>query len=121
MVKNGQDTIRTTHVAPPQRDAPRAIRAVRSNPYREHLSALAGTLSAKLLGENDQEVRTVPVRDLANTLKDAGSGVRGVVFDGVITQRLLDIASERNLGFIAGVKLGNVVKQPTNVKVFTLQ
>jgi len=115
------EAARAVSVAPPHREAVRPPRVARPNPYHDQLTALAGTLSAKILGEGDRELRTVAVRDLANTLKEASGDVRGVVFDGVVTQRLLDIAAERGLGFIAGVKMGNVVKQPTNVKVLTLQ
>ena len=91
------------------------------NPYRDRINELAGTLSAKLIGENSSDLETVAVRDIANTLKNANSDVEGVIFDGVITQRLLDIAAEKGLEFIAGVKLGNVVKQPTNIRVLTIQ
>ena len=42
-----------------------------------------------------------------------------VVFDGIITQRLLDIASSKNIKEIVGIKIGNVIKMPTSVKVIT--
>ena len=42
-----------------------------------------------------------------------------MVFDGVITQRILDIAAEKNLDYLVGVKLGNIVKRPLSVKVLT--
>jgi hypothetical protein len=32
---------------------------------------------------------------------------------------MLDIAAEKNLDYLVGVKMGNIVKQPANVKVIT--
>jgi len=42
-----------------------------------------------------------------------------VVLDGIITQRILDIAVEKNISAVVGVKLGNIAKLPTNVEVLT--
>jgi len=118
---NAKSSIKVDIAAPPRKEVKTVIKTAIPNPYRDSLNKLAGTLTAKLLGENDVEIDIVAVRDIANTLKNANSEVKGVVFDGVITQRLLDIAADKGLDFIAGVKLGNVVKQPTNIKVLILQ
>jgi DNA primase len=83
------------------------------------MKELSGTLSARLLDANKNVIQTVAVRDLANTLKEANGEVKSVVFDGVITQRMLDIAAEKNLDYLVGVKMGSIVKQPSNVKVIT--
>ena len=40
-------------------------------------------------------------------------------FDGVITQRLLDIASEKKIATVVGVKMGNVTKVPDTVEILT--
>jgi DNA primase len=83
------------------------------------MKELSGTLSARLLDSNKNVLQTVAVRDLANTLKESNGDVKSVVFDGVITQRMLDIAAEKNLDYLVGVKMGSIVKQPANVKVIT--
>ena len=98
--------------APPRREK-------ETSEFDEIMKELSGTLSAKLLDANKNVLQTVAVRDLANTLKETNGDVKAVVFDGVITQRMLDIASEKNLEYLVGVKMGSVVKQPTNVKVIT--
>lgn len=91
------------------------------NEFAEIMSELSGTLSAKLLDANKNVISKVAVRDLANTLKDTNGDVKSVVFDGVITQRMLDIAAEKNLEYLVGVKMGSIVKQPANVKVITTE
>jgi DNA primase len=89
--------------------------------FAEIMKDLAGTLSAKLLDANKNVLQKVAVRDLANVLKETNGDVKSVVFDGVITQRMLDIAAEKNLDFLVGVKMGSIVKQPANVKVITTE
>ena len=42
-----------------------------------------------------------------------------VVFDGIITQRILDIAADNKIATIVGTKMGNITKQPTSVEVWT--
>src|SRR5436309_2255047 len=73
---------------------------------------------ARLLDEGDGVVTEVPVRELVETLKNAKQ-TRAVVFDGIITQRILDIASEMNMHSIVGTKMGTITKQPAGVEVWT--
>jgi DNA primase len=87
--------------------------------FREVLLNLSGSLKANLLNAKYDVVKDIAVRDLAETLKKPPKEVVAVVFDGVITQRLLDIASEHNIRTIVGVKMGNVTKQPVPIEILT--
>ncbi|OKY77155.1 MAG: DNA primase DnaG [Candidatus Methanohalarchaeum thermophilum] len=87
--------------------------------YLDILDSLEGTLKAKLLNKEDEEVTEVAVRELANSLKKVGENVETVIFDGVVTQRLLDISQEKRINRVLGIKLGDVVKKPTKVEVIT--
>jgi DNA primase len=88
--------------------------------YETVLNEISGSLKAVLLDENGKEIRTIPVRELTDEIKK-GENVSAIVFDGIITQRLLDIANNKNVKEIVGIKLGNVVKMPKAVKVLTKQ
>ncbi len=94
-----------------------AEKETRESPFQEHISQLNGTLSARLLDEQNNVINEVPVRDLANALKDANSNVKSVVFDGVITQRIVDIAAEKGVATLIGAKMGNVVKSPASMHI----
>ncbi len=85
--------------------------------FHEHITQLSGTLSARLLDENSNMINEVPVRDLASALKDSNGSVKSVVFDGVITQRIVDIASEKGIVNLIGAKMGNVVKSPVSLHI----
>ena len=58
------------------------------------------------------------MRELTDAIKK-NNNISAVVFDGIITQRLLDIASNKNVKEIVGIKIGNVVKMPKSVKILT--
>lgn len=87
--------------------------------FRQHVDELDGTLSARLFDRNHNILKEVAVRDLARELKDANGDVNGVIFDGVVTQRILDIAAEKRLEYLIGAKMGNIAKSPVCVKVIT--
>ena len=86
--------------------------------YGKILVDISGSLKAVLLDKNDKEIKKIPVRELTDSLKKSNN-ISTVVFDGIITQRLLDIANSKNVKEIVGIKLGNVIKIPSSVKVFT--
>ncbi|MCD6088236.1 DNA primase [Candidatus Bathyarchaeota archaeon] len=84
----------------------------------EAAKKLEGTREAILLDKDMNEIMRLPVSELANKLKDMDN-VDTVVFDGVITQRLVDIASEKNIKYLVAVRISDVIKQPLNVKLLT--
>jgi DNA primase len=79
---------------------------------------LKGTLEAILLDEKMKEVGRMPVSELADKIREV-EGVNTVVFDGVTTQRLIDVASEKNIKFLVAARVSEVVKQPLNVNLLT--
>jgi DNA primase len=107
---------------PRPREEPREERekeARKESPFQEHITQLSGTLSARLIDEQNSIISEVPVRDLANALRDINGNVKSLVFDGVITQRIVDIASEKGIETLIGAKLGNLVKSPASMHIET--
>ncbi|MDD1768811.1 MAG: DNA primase, partial [Methanomassiliicoccales archaeon] len=87
--------------------------------YKTMLSELSSTLNGRLLNDKGVVIKEVPSKELANVLKDAPKETVAVVFDGVITQRILDLATERKIGTVVGTKISNVTKQPSSVEIWT--
>ena len=86
--------------------------------YGKILNEISGSLKAVLFDKDDKELKKIPVRELTDSLKKSDN-ISTVVFDGIITQRLLDIANSKDIKEIVGIKMGNVVKMPSSVKVLT--
>ena len=102
---------------PKAEDKERIITEKQKN-YSAILKDISGSLKAVLFDKNDKEMKKIPVRELTDALKKSDN-ISTVVFDGIITQRLLDIANNKNITEIVGIKLGNVVKMPSSVRVLT--
>jgi DNA primase len=81
---------------------------------------LAGTLEAVLLDKDMKQADRMPVRELAEKLQQT-KDIDTVVFDGVITQRLVDIAAERNINYLVAARVSTAMKQPLKVKLMTFE
>jgi DNA primase len=86
---------------------------------KDMIMELVASSKARLLAEDGSVIEEVPVKELANKLKDTTHKIATIVFDGVVTQRILDIAADLKITRVIGAKLGNITKQPTNVEVWT--
>lgn len=80
--------------------------------------ALQGTLEAVLLNEKLEETERLPVSQLAERLQQA-SGIETIVFDGIITQRIVDIAGEKNIKRVVASRVSEAVKPALNVELVT--
>jgi len=80
--------------------------------------ALVGSLEAVLLNEKLEQVERLPVSQLAEKLQQI-TGVDTLVFDGIITQRIVDIASEKNIKRIVASRVSEAVKPALNVDLNT--
>ncbi|WP_297457923.1 DNA primase DnaG [Thermococcus sp.] len=74
--------------------------------------------TAILLDESRNVIAEIPVRELTNQLKER-KDVYAVVFNGVITQRLIDTVSETGVRYLIGARKYNVVRRPVNLKIVT--
>lgn len=72
---------------------------------------------AVLVDDKFKAMNRIPVSDLRITLQNTEK-VHGAVFDGVLTQRLIDVAQEQGLKFLAGAKLGELTKKPTDLSIY---
>jgi DNA primase len=81
---------------------------------------LVGSLEAVLLSEKLEQIERLPVSQLAEKLQQV-TGVDTLVFDGIITQRIVDIASEKNIKRIIASRVSEAVKPALNVELNTFQ
>ncbi|MCX8204212.1 MAG: DNA primase DnaG [Candidatus Nezhaarchaeota archaeon] len=81
--------------------------------------ALPGTLEALLYSREWKLLQRVPVRDLADSLQNT-EGVKYVIYDGVATQRLIDIAERKGVELVVCARVGDVAKKPEGLEVYTL-
>ncbi len=87
--------------------------------YKGMINELASTSKARIMDSMGGIIKEVAVKELVNTLKEEKDPVSAVVFDGIITQRILDLASDLKIGTIVGTKMGNITKQPEGIDVWS--
>ncbi len=80
---------------------------------------LRGTLEGMLFDQNMAEMAKLPVSELAGKLADY-QGVNTIIFDGVVTQRLLDLAEEHGVKLVIGDRIAELTRRPGSIKIMTL-
>jgi DNA primase len=87
---------------------------------KRYVEEVKERLMAILLDEGLNELKRVPVSELAQELENYKDSVKYVVFDGIVTQRLVDILSGRpDEVYLIGVRMGDISKPADNVKIMT--
>ena len=81
------------------------------------LESLNGSSKANLVNDKGTILKSVQVRDLTETLKRPPKDTSTVIFDGTVSQRLLDVAASNNIKKMVAMKLGNVTKQPDGIEI----
>jgi len=80
---------------------------------------LRGTLEAVVFDEGGKELLKMPVSELAEKIPTLDHA-QVVLFDGVVTQRLLDTAASKGIKYVIGDRVSDGAKRPANVSVMTL-
>ncbi len=105
------------HVEPPHIQRPPPVQLPQNVIAKAR--ELRGTLEGILLDQTMGEITRLPVSELANKLPDY-PGVDTIVFDGVVTQRLLDLAEERGVKLVVGDRIAELTRRPSSIKIMTL-
>lgn len=79
-------------------------------------SELEGTLEAVVLNDQLDVLEKMPVSELCTKLKNIDNA-HTIVFDGVITQRLIDIAGDKGVKRIVGERTSGIAKRPLNIQL----
>jgi DNA primase len=83
----------------------------------EHVVAVRDTGTIRLFDAGHDLLRERPMEDAFDAIEGADPVPTTVVLDGTLTQRLLDVASQRGVGQVIARGTGEFAKQPTDVRV----
>jgi len=87
--------------------------------YFDLLGTVENASKALFVGADDTVVGEAPVKDMIETLSASAAPPKVVVFDGVVSQRLLDVAHEKGVSTVVAGRMGAIGKLPEGVRVFT--
>ncbi|NKE35825.1 DNA primase [Natronococcus sp. JC468] len=72
---------------------------------------------ARFLDADGEILEEAPAADVYDALEDAETAPTTIVLDGILDQRLLDLAADRDVERIVARSLGQFTKRPTGVRV----
>jgi DNA primase len=110
----------TAESAPPQpraADEPEEPVVVKT---RELYPGLNGTLEAILLDQGLAEVGRFPISELVQKMEGT-SGAQYLIFDGIVTQRLVESATRVGVKGIIGHRTGELSQVPDDVRIGTFR
>lgn len=84
----------------------------------EKIDEIPETSEALILDDKGGEIVKTTVAELANKL-DSVEGAKIVVFDGVITQRIVDLAFSKKISHIIGARVAKIQKKPAEITLTT--
>lgn len=86
-------------------------------PYTE---AVQGKLTSFVLGMNGEVIAEVPVIQLVDKLKEINA-FSFVVMDGIVTQRVVDMALSKKASVVVGERIGELEKRPSGLSILTVK
>jgi hypothetical protein len=83
------------------------------------LGGIENTSKSLFLNPEDAVVGESPVKEMIDRLAQLEPPAKTVIFDGVVSQRLLDVAKERGVDTVIANRMGAVGKIPDGLTVLT--
>ena len=87
-----------------------------ANPYINELKELEGTLEGTLLDKNKKVLIKTSVKDLIKEMEKTKKA-ETLVFDGIITQKIIDTAEKAGIKTIVGIKQSKIDNK--GIKIYT--
>lgn len=94
------------------------ITAEEKENFRNLLEELIGTRGAYILDKDSNIMGKVPTSELSSTIRSLGSGVHAVIFDGIITREIANIAENANIKFLVAMA-SKVEQEETGLTILT--
>jgi hypothetical protein len=86
-------------------------------PIPEAIKELETSMKAKIFDAKNKELAKVAVGELVSKLNEIEKATL-LVFDGVVTQRIIDICSAKGIKMVVGHRTGSIAKKPIDIKVY---
>ena len=85
---------------------------------KEIIPDLEGSLEAHIYDSNIKEILKIPVNELVKTLETTDNSEH-IVFDGIITQRLIEVAESNKVKTLIANRIGNISSENNSLKMIS--
>jgi hypothetical protein len=79
------------------------------------LDKLKGKLKARLYDKDKKKIKDVAVKDLLDSVAKSRKKIDTVVFDGIVTKRLVEAAEAKGISNVVGVRKGSAESDKVNI------
>jgi DNA primase len=103
----------------PQRQRPPQVVAPPPSLAKQYVGLIdgfRGTLEATLIGNDDAESPRFAVAELVEKLK-AAENIKAIVFDGIVTGRLVDAAAAKGVKVVVGDRIAEGIRIPQGMEI----
>ena len=87
---------------------------------KDMLKEFEGTRCGAILDEALNITKEVSIEDIYEEIKNIEGSADTVIFDGIISQRLVDVSSKKGIKKLVAFR-SNIVKKPYNLKIITIE
>ena len=87
---------------------------------KDMLKEFEGTGCGAILDKALNRTKEVSIEDIYEEIKNIDGNADTVIFDGIISQRLVDVASQKGIRKLVAFK-SNIVKKPHNLKIIAIE
>ncbi|MGA7922960.1 MAG: DNA primase DnaG [Thermoplasmata archaeon] len=87
--------------------------------YFDLLGGIENESRTLILAPDDSVVRETPVKEMIDTILALEIPAKTVIFDGIVSQRLLDVVREKGIDTVVANRVGAVGKVPDGLRVLT--
>ncbi len=100
-----------------KKEEPKEVKPPVPEDYLKIFEELKGSLTAKILDEENNVLAEVPVREIWKQLKEMEKA-HAIIMDGIVTQRLVDAASAKGVKYLIGVKKTKLERVPEGLTIY---
>ncbi|NYT05632.1 MAG: DNA primase [Methanomicrobiales archaeon] len=87
---------------------------------QDHISQVDGHHTARFLSPEFTLVHESAVDDVERSIEGIGGDVAGIVLDGVVDQRMLDLIAGRGMEFVAARDFVGIIKRPVSTRLLRM-
>jgi DNA primase len=87
---------------------------------KDAYKSIDGTLESVILDAKMKQIIQIPVNELVEKLSEQ-KNAKTVIFDGIITQRLVDTSESVGVKTVVGHRIGDLSKRPADLTILTFE
>jgi DNA primase len=83
------------------------------------LKNLEGTGNCEIFDDTLNSLKEVKVEELYDEIKNSNGDIYSIAFDGIVSQRLVDVSADKGVRNLVAFGVGEVVKKPNSLRIIT--